>query len=215
MAFMKKGQKHTEVTKRKMSLSHKGRGHTSESIAKIKRTKKKNPYRHTTEARKKMSEGRKGIKLSEQHKKSISESLKGKKWSEESLKKLRSSLKGKIKSEEHRKHISEANYRIRDKISARMKGENHPNWQGGVSRQIYGEDWTITLRRSIRERDGYRCQVCGFAQGDRAFPVHHIDYNKKNCDPDNLITLCYSCHTKTNKNRVKWQEYFKVKHTIC
>jgi len=38
--------------------------------------------------------------------------------------------------------------------------------------------------------------------------VHHIDYNKQNCDDFNLITLCKSCHSKTGFNREYWIEYF-------
>ena len=37
---------------------------------------------------------------------------------------------------------------------------------------------------------------------------HHIDYNKKNCSLNNLITLCRSCHMKTNTNRNYWINYF-------
>jgi len=37
---------------------------------------------------------------------------------------------------------------------------------------------------------------------------NHIDYNKKNCNPDNLITLCHSCHSKTNHNRNYWVKKF-------
>jgi len=81
-------------------------------------------------------------------------------------------------------------------------------WQGGKSFETYTIDWTKTLRRSIRERDHYTCQICGKEQGDIAHSVHHIDYNKKNCSPDNLITLCNSCHIKTNTNREYWIEYF-------
>ncbi len=33
--------------------------------------------------------------------------------------------------------------------------------------------------------------------------VHHIDYVKKNCGPENLITLCASCDSRANKDR-KW-----------
>jgi hypothetical protein len=42
-----------------------------------------------------------------------------------------------------------------------------------------------------------------------ALPVHHIDYDKKNNDERNLITLCISCHSKTNANREYWIEYLK------
>jgi hypothetical protein len=39
--------------------------------------------------------------------------------------------------------------------------------------------------------------------------IHHIDYNKKNNNLNNLISLCLSCHTKTGFNRSYWEKYFK------
>ena len=77
----------------------------------------------------------------------------------------------------------------------------------------YSNSWGNVLRELIRERDGYTCQICGTNQEVlkgklKKLSVHHIDYNKENCDPNNLITLCRSCHAKTNFNREKWKEYF-------
>ena|SRR3990167_388147 len=83
--------------------------------------------------------------------------------------------------------------------------EKHPNWQGGKSFEPYTVDWTETLKQSIRERDKYTCQICNI---EPAIDCHHIDYNKKNCNPENLIILCRSCHTKTNQNRNYWINYF-------
>lgn len=37
---------------------------------------------------------------------------------------------------------------------------------------------------------------------------NHIDYNKHNLSPENLVTLCKSCHAKTNFNRNYWIKYF-------
>lgn len=88
-------------------------------------------------------------------------------------------------------------------------GKTSHLWKGGISFESYSVDWTRTLKRSIRERDRYTCQLCGALQADEAFCVHHIDYEKKNCDPKNLITLCRKCHTKTNHNRKYWINYFK------
>ena len=34
-----------------------------------------------------------------------------------------------------------------------------------------------------------------------------IDYNKKNLDPKNLISLCKNCHSKTNTDREYWSRY--------
>jgi hypothetical protein len=88
-------------------------------------------------------------------------------------------------------------------------GENSHFWCGGKSTEEYTKDWTEELRINIRERDHYMCQVCGKKQGDITHHVHHVDYNKKNCSPKNLITLCISCHSKTNFDRAKWIEFFK------
>lgn len=125
---------------------------------------------------------------------------KGKKgiYSKDYIKKLRKSHLG-HKSSEKQREIARKNW---------LK-EKNPRWTGGPPYEPYGVDWTETLRRSIRERDNYICQLCGKLQGDRVFAIHHIDYDKKNDNPDNLITLCHSCHSKTNYNRKKWQNYFE------
>ena len=104
---------------------------------------------------------------------------------------------------EQRKKIGLAN---RGKVSW-MKGippERHWNWQGGKSFEPYSADWQEHLRQSIRRRDGYICQLC-YLYGNS---VHHIDYDKKNCKPDNLIVLCISCNSKVNANRKYWTKYF-------
>jgi hypothetical protein len=129
---------------------------------------------------------------------------KGKKLSEETKKKMGKAHKGKKPYEmtdEIRKKISKS--RI-----GQFKSDKHWNWQGGISNNSYSIDWTETLRQSIRERDRYTCKLCHKKQGDRALSVHHIDYNKQNNNPKNLIALCYNCHTKTNFNRKFWIKYF-------
>jgi hypothetical protein len=95
-----------------------------------------------------------------------------------------------------------------------ISGEKSHLWKGGITNVSYSVDWTETLRRSIRERDHYVCQMCGKEQGDISHAIHHIDYNKKNCNPENLITLCNSCHVKTNGNREYWKEYFASVKTL-
>ena len=39
--------------------------------------------------------------------------------------------------------------------------------------------------------------------------VHHINYIKKDCKPDNLITVCNSSNSKANFNKWLWQEIYK------
>ncbi len=87
--------------------------------------------------------------------------------------------------------------------SCSMTGDNNPQWVGGHTK-IYGAEWTRGLRKSIRGRDNYKCQICGCEGID----VHHIDYDKFNNLPSNLITLCHSCHTKTNTERDWWEKHF-------
>lgn len=96
------------------------------------------------------------------------------------------------------------------------KRENHWNWRGGLSRYGYTGDWNDELTNAIRERDGFVCQECGIHQEEltgriKKLDVHHIDYNKENCDPKNLVSLCRSCHVKTNINRKYWVVYFQQK----
>lgn len=86
-----------------------------------------------------------------------------------------------------------------------MIRERSHSWQGRKSFEPYSIDWTKTLKKSIRERDKYTCRIC---KEEPAVCVHHIDYNKKNCNPDNLITLCNNCHMKTNFNRSYWIKLF-------
>jgi len=89
------------------------------------------------------------------------------------------------------------------------KGKDNIAWRDGISKIEYGEEWTKTLRRAIRERDNYVCQICSKLQEDKCFDIHHIDYDKKNNNPKNLITLCRKCHIKTNSNREYWTKYFQ------
>ena len=121
-------------------------------------------------------------------------SRKGKKQSPELIKKRMEARKG-------YKHSIET----KRKMSIAAKGEKNHNWLGGKSFKPYTIDWTETLKRSIRERDKYTCQICG---KEPSVYCHHIDYDKKNCNPNNLITLCCSCHSKTNINRDYWTKYF-------
>ena len=85
----------------------------------------------------------------------------------------------------------------------------------GKSFELYSVDWTDDLKDSIRKRDDYICKICGIHQDEldmgqlKKLDVHHMDYNKDNLNPNNLITLCRSCHVKTNFNREYWIKYFE------
>ena len=84
--------------------------------------------------------------------------------------------------------------------------ENNPNWRGGRSFEPYSTEFTEELKAKIRARDGHACFICGLREEDhhRSLAVHHIDYDKENCDPANLVTLCDTCHGKTSHRRKYW-----------
>jgi hypothetical protein len=77
----------------------------------------------------------------------------------------------------------------------------------------YGKEFDSALKEQVRFKDGYKCQECGCTQLEniRQLDVHHIDYDKKNNNINNLIALCRKCHMHTNFNRGDWQEHFSEK----
>ena len=91
-------------------------------------------------------------------------------------------------------------------------GELGHNWQGGKSYEIYPIGWNKTFKEQVRYRDGYKCQMCGVPEMEcrRKLHTHHIDYNKQNINLNNLISLCISCHIKTNYNRNYWIKYLGI-----
>lgn len=94
--------------------------------------------------------------------------------------------------------------------------EKSSNWQGGKSFEPYPLGWTKTFKEQIRHRDGYKCQICGAPEMEcnTKLHVHHKDYIKENIKPNNLISLCNKCHTRTNGNREYWTNYFKAKSML-
>lgn len=149
----------------------------------------------------------------------------GKHPSEETRQKQIESHLGKNLSEEQKRRISLANkgknkpprsIEHRKKLGDRIRGEKSIFWIDGRAAEgyQYSDEWTNYLRESIRVRDNHICKECGVHQEELEFgqvkklDVHHIDYEKDNLDPRNLISLCRSCHVKTNYNREYWIEYF-------
>lgn len=94
-------------------------------------------------------------------------------------------------------------------------GKNTFTWRGGVSKFPYSFDFNEKLKSKIKRRDNFKCQECDLNQKESKLKyntdlaVHHIDYNKWNNNEANLITLCNSCHAKTNFHMYGWQVYFQ------
>ena len=95
---------------------------------------------------------------------------------------------------------------VKNKIGAAQLGSKSHFWRGGASFQKYTPNFTPRLKRQIRARDQHSCQICGVTTLTTREHVHHIDYDKKNTMPENLLLCCNSCHSKTNFNRRSWED---------
>jgi hypothetical protein len=135
-----------------------------------------------------------GAHRTEEDKKRISLKLKGIKHTPQAIENYKKASVERWKNDSYRK--------------SRTK-ENHFNWKGGTSFEPYPQNWDRKLKDFIRKRDNNMCQICNKKCDNEILSVHHIDYNKFNCQPNNLISLCRSCHTKTNYDREKWIIFFR------
>jgi hypothetical protein len=173
----------------------------------------------------------KGKRLSLETRNKMSESQKkrtdnnywlGKKQSKETCLKRSKSLTGKKRvpfTAEHRANIGKTKRGIKPSLetlrkrSLSMIGKNKGNengmWNSGSSFLPYPTFWTIELREKIRERDNYQCQLCFKKENGRKHHIHHINFDKQDCNNKNLITLCPQCHADTIKNREYWQNYLQ------
>jgi 5-methylcytosine-specific restriction endonuclease McrA len=69
-------------------------------------------------------------------------------------------------------------------------GKDNPNWRGGVSKKEYSAFYKRNLAPKVRELFT-SCQICGTKEN---LEVHHIDSDRHNNIPTNLITLCHRCN---------------------
>lgn len=173
-------------------------------------------YKHSEEVKRKIgliAKGRPGYwlgkKRSDETKRKISinngSCWKGKKLPQE----MKDKIAKKSLFQKGHKHSKE----VLEKLKKYTR-ERNSNWRGGSSFEPYGLEFNKTLKEIVRSRDNDRCQVCQKPQEEetRRLSIHHIDYNKKNCKLSNLVSLCGSCHMKTNYQRDYWIEYFLTKN---
>jgi len=194
---VKKGSHHSEETKEKMREAKLGKPPSPETRENMRQSNlgEKNPFfgkHHTPEAIERIRQARLGKPSG----------MLGKQHTPAAIEKIRQANLG--------RHHTPATI---EKIS----GEKGYNWRGGISFEEYSTAWTEALKESIRKRDKYSCQLCGKKQEDlleklqKKLAVHHIDYDKKNLNTENLISLCRSCHGKTNYKREEWKIVFCTK----
>lgn len=202
-----------------------GWSHSEETKLKIKKT---NQLIHNTEEVKE-----KKIKSWQDPKRRIQQSLKQKEiWGNPEfylkmcvLRKENWNKLGYLERQKNKKHTPETK-RIMSEHSRAMwtdeykqqysqahQGEANNNWKGGLSFLPYSPKFTKVLKAEIKERDNYTCQNPNCPKTKHPLSVHHIDYDKQNCNKDNLITLCMPCNQRANGNRKYWTKlYQKIIH---
>ena len=180
-----------------------------------KNSKKQKGQIRSVEERKKMSKGRKGKGKGKDHR------LFGKKRSKETRKKIAANLKGRykgkdspnygqIRSVEERKKISEKakgnkrclnrvlSIETRIKISCIRQGIELKDWLGFISNEPYCFDWkSKEMKEYFKDRDNYDKCPLPWCNGKNPYDLvrAHIDNNKQNCHPDNIIRICRGCNS--------------------
>ena len=169
----------------------------------------------TEETRKKLSKALMGHSVSKETRIAVSEAQtgnthrRGKKASKETLNKMRLANLGKVHSEESKRKTSTT---LKKQIEEGQRvGPNHYNWQGGISAEPYCFAWNSKeFKDFIKERDNCKYQNSECKGECNILIIHHIDYDKKNCSLDNLVTLCLSCNSRANFDREYWQGVFNI-----
>ena len=68
--------------------------------------------------------------------------------------------------------------------------------------------WNV--REYVLHRDQHKCHGCKGKSKDKILQVHHIESRKTGGDrPDNLVTLCKTCHTKLHRKELRLPKKFK------
>jgi len=72
------------------------------------------------------------------------------------------------------------------------------DYQNGVQKDF----WNV--REYVLYRDGHTCQACNGKSKDKRLNVHHIESRQTGGNrPDNLITLCQTCHKKYHAGKIE------------
>ena len=88
----------------------------------------------------------------------------------------------------------------------RIRGDANGRFDHGCSTSPYGPGFSETLRQAIKDRDDRKCVICSRT---KILHVHHIDASLTNHAPQNLVTLCISCHRTGHTRRGVRKEWMR------
>lgn len=89
-------------------------------------------------------------------------------------------------------------------IADSQRGERSHFWRDDARRRGYPHSFNSLLKEAIRERDSRACVWCGRTEAEelrrygRRLSVDHENWDKDDCRPENLRSLCVTCHGKRN-----------------
>lgn len=108
------------------------------------------------------------------------------------------------------------NFTFTDRIKTkRYKEKKYCSRSCANNRQEWWKNKATHYRTIAFQNHDKACVICGF---DKIVTVHHIDENKKNNKPENLIPLCPNHHEMIHCNKWKkevqpiidkWQKEFR------
>ena len=151
----------------------------------------------SAETRRRLSESHKGYKHSDEQKRKIGQAIAGRKHTKEAIERMKIAQSNRSKE-------------WRDRIASGKQGEKNPffgkrspNWQGGITPKNMAIRNSIQMkvwRLAVFERDDFTCKGCGVRGGK--LHAHHIlafsKFPEHRFEVDNGLTLCPSCHKKTD-----------------
>ena len=86
---------------------------------------------------------------------------------------------------------------VRAEKAARTKKE------AAASQSVRDMRAWVFIRKAILARDSWACRICAGDGDGAALNVHHIDSDRTNNDPANLVTLCAPCHRAVHRDGYK------------
>ena len=100
-------------------------------------------------------------------------------------------------------------------LSGATRGANNPAWKGGVADWDYAFNWK-SICKTIKDRDGWTCQLCGEQRKrwGHNLHVHHINEDKTDNHNENLVSLCAPCHRSVHRDKAIADQLCVLLHIV-